>query len=254
MKTKRTMVILIATVFVFVLLFSCILLFSVKKVDAEFSVATDIDTKELEEKLSDFCGENLLFFDKNEVVELVENYPYFELVSVEKKFPNIITVSVKERIETYYILTVDKVLITDKDGIVLNVKEKSEFDYNIPREIITLTADGITFSEQNLGKKVVCDNAELLDIVFEMAKSVDLTDCIKSIHIVTAKERDDVSFSTYTGVNILVTQATVRGVDKINTGFSAYNDRTDDYLKTYNNIEVVLKDDGKIVAVWTDKG
>lgn len=254
MKTKKTMVILIATVFVFVLLFSCILLFSVKKVDIEFSVATDIDTKELEEKLSDFCGENLLFFDTDEVVELVEKYPYFQLVSVEKKFPNVISVSLKERIETYYILTEDKVLITDKDGITLNIKEKSEFNGNVPREIITLTAEGITFSEQKLGEKVICDNTELLSTVFEMAKSVDLTDCIKSIRIVTARERDDVLFSTYTGVNILVTQTNIRGVDKISAGFSAYNNKTDDYLKTYNNLEVVLKDDGTISVVWTDKG
>ena len=76
MRTKKTMVILIATVFAFVLLFSCILLFSIKKVNAEFSVATDINTQEIEQRLTEYCGENLLFFDTQEIEELIKEYPY----------------------------------------------------------------------------------------------------------------------------------------------------------------------------------
>ncbi|MBR1983841.1 MAG: FtsQ-type POTRA domain-containing protein [Clostridia bacterium] len=253
MKTKKTMVILIATVFAFVLLFSCILLFSVKKVETKFTVATDIETQELEDRLDLYCGENLLFFDCVEIVNLLKEYPYFELVSVEKQYPNVINVCIKERLETYYLVTEDKVYVTDKDGILLKVINTSDFSGNVSREVITLSFEGVNFSEQMLGTKIVCDKQELFDVVLVMAKSVDLTDCIKSINVINAPEQQDVYFSTYTGVNILVTQALVRGEDKTVAGFNAYNNKTDDYLKTYNNIIVVLKDDGTILPIWTDK-
>ena len=253
MRTKKTMVILIATVFAFVLLFSCILLFSVKKVDIEFNLATDVETQEIEQKLNVFCGENLLFLDCDEIVNIIKEYPYFELVSVGKRFPNVISVNLKERVETYYLLTEDKVYVTDKDGVLLNNFDVSTFDGNVPRNIITLSFEGVVFSEQILGNKIICDNQQIFDVTLDMAKSVDLTDCIKSIKVVNATEQQDVYFSTYTGVNILVTEALDRGVDKTVVGFNAYNEKTDDYIKTYNNIIVVLKDDGTILPVWTDK-
>lgn len=253
MKTKRTMVILIATVFAFVLLFSCILLFSVKKVQTKFTVATDIETLEIEQRLSSYCGENLLFFNCEEIENLIKEYPYFELVSVEKQYPNVINVSLKERLETYYLITEEKIYVTDKAGILLKVLSVSEWDGNVSREIITLSFDGVVFFEQVLGQKIVCDEQDLFDITLKMAMSVDLTDCIKSINVVNAPEQQDVSFSTYTGVNILVTQALTRGEEKTVAGFDAYNNKTDDYLKTYNNIIVVLKDDGTILPIWTEK-
>ena len=253
MKTKKTMVILIATVFAFVVLFSCILLFSVKKVEIKYNVATDIDTVEIEDRLSAFCGENLLFFNCDEIVNILNEYPYFELVTVEKQYPNVINVCLKERLETYYLITETKVYVTDKDGVLLKVINSNDFDGNVSREIITLSFEGVTFSEQTLGTKISCNKQDLFDLVLVMAKSVDLTDCIKSISVINAPEQQDVYFSTYTGVNILVTEALVRGEDKTVAGFNAYNNKTDDYLKTYNNIIVVLKDDGTILPIWTEK-
>ena len=213
MRTKKTMVILIATVFAFVLLFSCILLFSIKKVNIEFNVASDVDTQEIEQKLDAFCGENLLFFDCEKIENTVKDYPYFELISVEKKFPNVINVTLKERLETYYLLTEDKIYVTDKDGILLNSFDASSFDSNnSSRDIITLSFEGVAFLNQTLGNKVCCDNQQIFDVTLDMAKSVDLTDCIKSIKVVNATEQQDVYFSTYTGVNILITEALNRGI------------------------------------------
>ena len=253
MRTKKTMVILIATVFAFVLLFSCILLFSIKKVNAEFSVATDIDTQEIEQRLTEYCGENLLFFDTQEIEELIKEYPYFELVKVEKQFPNVINVTLVERLETYYLITEETVYVTDKDGVVLNRFGAENLEQNLSREIITLSFNGVNFTEQTLGAKIVCDSQELFDLTLNMSKSVDLTDCIKSIRVEKAPEKQDVYFTTYTGVSILVTEALNRGEEKTIAGFNAYNDKTNDYLKTYNNIVVVLKDDGTILPVWTEK-
>lgn len=253
MKTKNTLVILIAVVFAFALLFSCILLFSVKKVDAEISVSTDIDTSELEQRLSEFCGDNLLFFNEDKVVSLVDEFPYFELLSVEKKYPNVIKLSIKERMETYYLETDETVFVTTADGFILRTISVAEYDGNVPREIIKLNFSGINVTEAVVGKNIKTDADELVSCMFSMAKSVNLTDCIKSVNVIKAPEKDDVLFNTYTGVSILITNATVRGMDKIIQGFNAYNDKTDDYLKTFNNIEVVLKADGSIVPVWTDK-
>ncbi|MBO5713829.1 MAG: FtsQ-type POTRA domain-containing protein, partial [Clostridia bacterium] len=203
--------------------------------------------------LNEYCGENLLFFDCQEIENLVKEFPYFELVSVEKQYPNVINVTLLERLETYYLITDETVYVTDKDGIVLNKFDTVDLDDNISREIITLTFDGVVFTEQTLGAKIVCDSQELFDLTLNMAKSVDLTDCIKSIKVEKAPEKQDVYFTTYTGVNILITEALNRGEEKTVVGFNAYNDKTNDYLKTYNNIVVVLKDDGTILPVWTEK-
>jgi hypothetical protein len=254
MKLRRNLVILIASLFALSIISSAVLLFSIKKIDVDFSVVSDMETAELQSDLDEFIGKNLLFFNTDKIGEILSEYPYFEVVSVKKNYPNVVSVKIRERIETYYIANGDnKLLVTDQNGFIVDIIESGdEIISNHPRSIIIAEFEGVEVVSSEIGTRIKTNHDELLNTFFEMSKEVGLYDCIKSVKIVVAPEKRDVYFSTYTGVTISITQADVRGIEKAIVGFDAYNNKTDDYYKIFDRIEVVLKDDGTILPVWTE--
>ena len=103
MQTKKISVILIAVAFMLVVLFSCVGLFSVKKIEINFAVSDQTDSASIQSTLDGFLGDNLLFMKTEEIEKALKGYHYMEVVSVKKQYPNVITVSLKERREIYYI-------------------------------------------------------------------------------------------------------------------------------------------------------
>ena len=252
MKTKRLAVILIAIAFSFVVLFSCVGLFSLKKVQVSFSVGENTDTSSVQAELEKFLGKNLLFLDTLDVVESIKGFHYMEVVSIKKDYPNVLMVNIKERREVYEILYGETVYVTTETGFVLNSFSNSE-DQAYSRDKITLTFDGVTITDGALGKVLTTDGDDLVGMVFQMASSVNLTDCIKSITLKKATEVATAEFYTYTGVKIIVREILDDGVKKIETAFSKYDEGASDYEKTFKTIEVVkITETGEIQAQWSD--
>ncbi len=248
MRTKKFAVILVAIVFILVMLFSCIALFTVKKVQVNYAVSDNTDTFTVQGKLNEYLGKNLLFLNTDDVKSSISDFHYMEVLSVDKQFPNIIKVEIKERREIYDVVQGDKVYVTTDDGLKLR-----EYDYkegNESRERITLKLNGITISETKFGERLVTDGEELLDAVFEMAKSVRLTDCIKNVEIQKGIENETAIFQTYTGVKIIVREILDDGIKKIETAFEKYDEVATDYEKTFKVIETVKTADGNIVVVY----
>lgn len=251
MKLRRSFAIIIVVLFLLVAGFSFASLFSVKKVDATFSVSDDTKISDLQSRLDEFLNKNIIFLDKQEVYDAFSDFHYMEIVSVNKKYPNVIEVNVLERREVYYLDYGTNYLVTTENGFILkSISKNSVVDDS--RDKIILTLDGVSVLESTIGKTVKTDNDELLSTVFEMAKSVNLTDCIKGISVFSmGSEFSDVTFSTYTGVDIVIEKAELFGVDKVKEGFSAYDQKASDYEKMFSKLVVFIDKDGKIQVNWT---
>lgn len=253
MKLKKSLSILIVVLFFLVMVFSFVGLFSVKKVNATYAVSDDANVSELQGKLDKFLNKNIIFLSVEEVYKTLDDFHYMEIASVKKEFPNVIKVKVVERREVYYLDYGTNYLVTTADGFILrSISKNGVLDDN--RDKIILTLDGVSILDATIGKVLKTDDDGLLSTVFEMAKSVNLTDCIKNIKVFSpGSELSDVVFGTYTGVDIVVEKAEISGVDKVVEGFKAYDEEASDYEKMFKTIMVFKDSQGIIQVDWTDK-
>ena len=247
MNTKKIAVILIAIAFTLIAIFSFIGLFSVKKVNVDFSVSANTDTGEVQRVLDTALGANLLFYNTEDLKSVLKDYHYLEVLSVDKQFPNQINVSIKERREVYYIINGSTVYVLTADGFVLNSFDASAFDGDVLRDKIMLSFDGIGVENIELGKTSKTDNDQAISAVFEIAKQVNLTDCIKSIAVEKVDGFSDVfdaKFTTYSGVSIFVQDVlySKSSLQFINA-FNAYDKLNSDFMKC----------SGQILAYFTDE-
>ena len=262
MTKKKLLVILISIAFAFVVLFSCATLLAVKKVEVDYALV-NADVQDVQNILDKNLNKNLLFLDENEVVDLLKNKPYLEVVSVYKKFPNVLSVSVKERREVYRVETQSASYILDENGVVLN--DTGEIMQN--NEIINLSF--ITFENNpaftskveivgaELGEKLQTSNDQVFYQTLKIAKNVGLFDCIKSIVIECVDpiswEDFDVEFLTKTGVSLKVMDLLVDGERKGQVCFDAYNEKATDYQKRFGNI-LGYYSEGKLTVTHTFEG
>ena len=261
MGKKKLYTILIAVAFMITLICSTIGLFSLQKVKVNFAVADNADCYAVQRKLDGLLGDNLLFMDVKEVENLLKDFHYLEILSVQKQYPNVLNISIKERREIYYIPTqIDEqtvYLVTNEQGFILDkvlAKEDS-------RSMIELQLEGINILSHQKGQYLQTDDDGLLSTVFEMAKSVNLTDCIKKI---TVKESEGIreyyaEFKTHSGVKMIIEDLMNLGVDKTLNAFNVYVNILTDYQKAHGEIQsYVMRDERFRVThnqkeVWTSE-
>ncbi|MBE5733708.1 MAG: FtsQ-type POTRA domain-containing protein [Clostridiales bacterium] len=262
MRTKRTAIILITLIFALTAVISIVGLFSVKKVSVNFAVSDKTDVKSIQKVLDGFLGDNLLLVKDGEVEQVLKGYHYVEVVSVKKEFPNVLSVSVRERREIYYVKGGQEYFVTTEDGFVLKSIEECEFSGNTSRDKILLDLKGLSITSATIGNYLKTDNDVLLNTLFKMAKSVNLTDCIKSIELSKFSDIADIGeynavFETYSGTKLKVENMEEDGVDKTINAFSVYDNILTDYQKACGEIQSYKMVDGKYrvtyeqTPVWT---
>lgn len=247
MNTKKLAVILIAVAFSLVVLFSCVGLTSIKKVQVSYAVSDERDSENVQEILDNFIGKNLLFLDAGEVVESLKHNYKIEILSVKKQFPNVLNVEIKERREIYYVESGGVVYVATEDGFIIDSFSGQAVDN---RNIIKLNLiGGITLKDLKLGSTLKTNNDRVLQSVFNIAKKVNLTDCIKVISLERYSDRDsisgyeyDVCFECHTGVKIRLVDLLVDGEIKGIKGFEIYDTFASDYQKRFGEIQVIYID------------
>ena len=236
MKNKKVLVILIAIVFFVIAIISFVALFSIKRVHVDFAVHKETDSKEIQDSLDAFLGDNLLFLNLDKVDEVLDDYHYIEVVSVKKSFPNVLDVKLKERREIFYIKNGTSFIVTNEDGFVLNSVDCGDVLDNISRDKIIVDLTGVNIIDHSLGDYLKTDNDALVNSIFEMAKSVNLTDNINEISVFTADGAEpDVKFNIVTGATIIVQKVDVNNQTenqgKIKNAFFVYDTLLSDFEK-----------------------
>ena len=250
MKKKKLYVSLIFIAFAVFFSFSFIYLFTLNNIDLKVQAIDGEEVSEIQNAVSEFEGKNLLFLDTDDVLDKLSSFSNYKVVSVEKKYPNKLVVTIKERFESFAIVTDDSAIIIDDEGVVLRTEE----NYTNNRELVTLTLDGITVSSSNVGQVVSTTDNSMLFIVMAMAKEINYYNCIESIKLEKAVEKQFAYFNTYSGVVIEVPDVHIRGKEKITFAFNEYDSCDSDYIKSFDKITVFIRQDGFIDASWTPRG
>ena len=247
-STKKWLIIMVAASFGITVIASCIMLFSVKKVTAEFSVFGDSEAYAIQKDLEEYKGKSLIFLDASEIYGLSEKYPHYEFTSVEKKFPNVLDIKISKRPEVFKVVTEDKSYVLDGAGYIINDTGVTEYS----RNVVPIIMEDISVQDGTVGKKIVTSDDGLFYSVIETAQALNLNDSVKNIAITTGEtgKLRDAIFATYTGVDIEVWKVEEDGDKKIREAFSLY-ERLGDYEKSSNRILVNKQTDGKIISEWT---
>lgn len=252
---KKFIIILATVLFVLVTMFCFVLLTTVKRVEVHFAVGDNTDTLAVQSVVDKNVGKNLLTIDEEEIKTSLSGFSYVEVVSVEKKFPNVVKVMVKERREIYGVEFDDKVHVLGEDGHLLKTVSKNNFEFT--RDVIKLDLGAVKIIEANVGQVLKTDSDELLTSVLDMTKSANLNNSIKEISVIkyaAAGELSDVEFVTYTGVKICVYKAEEMGVEKMSAAFNVYDTQVSDYEKaTFTLYASYNFEKQRIEVTWSDR-
>ena len=249
---KKPLIILIAITFLIAVVASLTMLFSVKKVYAKFSVYGDSQAEEIQKELDAFNGKNLVFLKLSDVMEVCGKFPYYEITSVKKEYPNVIKLTVEKRAEVFKIENADKAYVLDKDGIILNDNGETEY----PRNVLSVDIGDLSVVSGAVGTKIKTSDDELFYSVLMSSQALKLNDSVKSVEISdNGHGWRDAIFKTYTGVVINIWDVDDDGEAKIRKAFSYYETisdykKTSGIIKTYKVSNPESIDDGKIIAEW----
>ena len=248
MQNGKKLVIMIAVAFGIAVIISFIMLFSVKKVAAEFSVYGASAADEIQSDLESFKGRSILFVKEKDVRDIVDKYPYYEIKSVKREYPNVLRVSVVKRVEAFRIIAANKTCVIDSVGNVLNDTGATEEG----GRVIDLDLGELTVVYGVVGDKIKTSDDVLFYSVLKTCRALNLSDSVKNAKIDNESGRKDAVFTTYTGVGIEVWNVDDDGEEKINKAFGLYESLCD-YEKTANRILSFKKNDGTITAEWTSR-
>ena len=251
MINKKLLIYIIGFVFAAIIITAGFFAFTINNVELNATFYTenaDRDNK-IRAKLDEYVGDNLLFIDTDQLVNALCEDPYIDCVAVEKRFPNAVYVEIRERRPVYTVVDGESVYLLDEDGIVLSENDLE----NVQEDYILLQLKDINILEKSLGKKLVTDRDEAVFNTFNIAKEIDITDCIKVITVEYKIVQDDVIFDTNTEVKIRIIKSTERGIEKAKRAFELYDNELSDYIKSYNEI-IAYEQNGEVVSGWTRHG
>lgn len=253
-----------SVVFILIIGFATFTLFTVKTVEVDLTLY-DYSSEQADavvKTLRSIKGDNIATVSEDKVKNLLSEYTYFEVNSVEKRFPDKIEVSVKERRAEYYCEADGAYYVISDEGFVL---EKTNV---LPsgKELVKITASSqegnlYTFGQQSVGGYFCNANAALdgeddsssaiTAKLFEIAQSVDVLDCVNEIVVFNAYGVSQIDFYTKTSVVLRVFDVFDDGVKKVSDIVDAYNE-SDDFAKADYRITLGQKgEDGKYTVIWT---
>jgi len=92
-------------------------------------------------------GEHLFKIDKNKIEKNIESDPYLEFVSLDIKYPNEVSINIKERTEAAAVKAVNMYIYIDINGYVLKVAKADE-------ENSLIIINGIDVAKYEIGDKI----------------------------------------------------------------------------------------------------
>ena len=250
LRKKKFLIYLILAIFSVIVIVSFVQIFALKNIDATFTVTdkTKSSAAEIIDKLDDYKNSNILFLNVSDIKNQIESNPYFEVKTIKKSYPNTLTIEVIERPETYYFNFYGMNYILDSEGFCLAVETDA---YVQTKRLIELKLVNIAVTELSVGKTLVIAQDNALLCALNMAKAVNLGNCISEMTLYG--KSGYAVFNTYTGVRIDISKYAVNdGVQMIQNAFEEY-DQASDYIRTYNRIIAYTLDNGEIRLTWTSE-
>jgi len=254
MKNKVLFTIMLSVLFLLITVFTFFSVFTVKHIKVDYSVLSSggEGADKLNNILSSYKGDNLLFVDTDEVVSSLKENTYFEVVSCKKDYPNTISLTVKERRARFTVNYLGEDFIVSSDGFVL---EKSSNKTNLIKLSCAVNPSGNVFSVDGVtvGQNLKTSEDEIFSKCLEIIDNASLSDYITEVSVFyTGVSGGDLLFLHTTTSGIIVIQDfTVKSVEKAVKASASYTAR-DDYHKA-NYYLYVFEDEGsgQIKVDWS---
>lgn len=260
MRSKKLVVVYAVILFLIVFLITFNSVCAITQIDARFDVSS-ADAKQKAEKIQDeldgYLRKNFLFFDTDTVKEIFEREEnsHFKVLSVEKSFPNKITVNVREKYECYafYDKTLQKYAVTDASGEVIALKDDAS--NNLSGNNVAVS--GFTLQNAEAGQTLSVKESEqkaFAGVKAALAYFENMHGGVRT-NIVSveydAKREGVTAFFTQEGVIFYFTNIQKYTDELFKEVFEKYA-LLSDYQKTHGRINASIQDDNKInVGDWT---
>lgn len=237
MRIKKILIPIISAIFLITVICVSFSAFTVKEVNVSF--ATYIkhdDTVEISETLNKYNGKNLLFIKKENIVKEIEINPYFKVSSIEKGFPNILKISVEERREVFAIAYKNKEYFADYEGKILSKVKDGDF-----HNCLYVQFKNVDIEDVCIGEKIESDDIELISSSLSLINENANFGSVKKVvveKVFDGENHINITFITYSSVEIVVYKTERLGKEKISTAFNLYNHENNDYRKSNNKIIV----------------
>lgn len=254
MKNKILFTIMISVLFILITVFTFFSVFTIKHVKVDYSVLSSggAGADKLQNVLSNYKGDNLLFVDTDEIVSSLKDNTYFEVLSCKKSYPNTLSLTVRERRARFTTNHLGEDFILSSDGFVL---EKSSTKTNLIKLTCATKPNGNVFSikDVTVGENLETTENEIFSKCLEIIDNASLSDYITEVSVFyTGVSGGDFLFLHTTTSGIIVIQDfTVKSVDKAVKASASYTAR-DDYHKA-NYYLYVFEDEssGQIKVDWS---
>ena len=254
MKNKILFTIMISVLFILITVFTFFSVFTVKNVKVDYSVLSSggVGADKLQNILSNYKGDNLLFIDTEEVVSSLKDDTYFEVISCEKDYPNTLTLTVKERRARFVVSYSGEDYILSSEGFVL---EKSSTNSNLIKLTCATKPSGNAFSVNSvtIGQTLDTSDNAVLKKCLEIVDNASLSDYITEVSVYyTGVSGGDLLFLHTTTSGIIVIQDfTEKSVEKAVKASTSYTAR-DDYHKANYYLYVFEEEgSGQIKVDWS---
>jgi cell division septal protein FtsQ len=231
-------------------------IFSVSDIEIDQSCYNQSEVEAANELLSRYYGAWLPFVKTSEITDIINNQTGLKVESIEKQYPNVLQIKLKERQERFAIKSGDSYLILDDEYTVVDIRDNPENSVDGLANIL-LVFENSEFSAENMTLRSSLDigNKKLLDAVVSMIDKLDSPrDTIKEIRV-EEKERGSnyyVNFETLEGVTIEIRKALERPAEKITAGIEKYLSLSD-RDRLIGKVAVYALDTGEVVAIWTNQ-
>lgn len=256
MQKKKVVIILTTLVVLAIAFLSVTTVFRVRGVTVETEVISEVAKEEaqvLQKRLLEAYKHDSSFLVKDKKAkEIIEEFPYFRLTGFEKSYPDRITVSVAEHVESYAVKKADseEYYIIGEDGLILSIRESSlnRFD-NSPNVIIE--GEGLNVSGEK-GQKLVGDSKwdALLQFCNRFSEKLNgLRDNVTTVTV--SKYAPEYCLIAREGVKIYVGTPETMTVEKSEAAAEKYLSLTD--AERMKGMIMVESKDGEVLVSYENK-
>ncbi len=228
--------------------------FSVSDINVEYSYYKQSEVEKANEILNGYKRSNLLFIKEDEIINLIHSNTDLKVESVEKKYPNVLNVKLKERQEMFAIKVGDEFLILDDEYTVVDIRNNCVNDVdNLDNILLEFKNSEFNGEVLNLRSTLTIGNNSLLSAFKTAVENIESPRDYISKIIVEEKQAGEnyyFYFNTLEGVTVEIRKATELTEKKVCLAMEKYLS-LDDGDKLLGKVASYKLDSGEVVAIYT---
>ncbi|AOY77426.1 cell division protein FtsQ/DivIB [Clostridium formicaceticum] len=170
-------------------------LLNLKKIEVQGNII--LTTEEIIDTGQLFLNRNIFQYKLIDIEKNLLSHPFIKEVSLQRKLPNRIIVTVREREKYAIIPYMGSYIYIDQDKVVLQVSENY-----LAEDLILIT--GVEFQSFNLGDQVDISKEPLLDAAIELIEASKLVTIGELISEINIGQEDYIKLVTFDGIEVLI--------------------------------------------------